>query len=181
MEAKDVIDSYSEELKKQIDQMNEEEITALADQIAKLGCAIEEPTDEQARNIVAFFAHESIPPVPLVSGIRALALSSMRGRLISATLAIHIASALDKVPEGFWEIESNDKDSDLIPEIDACNDLASLMFYIERTNLSRRVRRAAAIKATRIATTEEERGKFSRMAEELAPKEKTNGTTESDN
>ena len=102
MEAKEIINGYCKTLKEQIDQMDEEEITRLASQVAAFGGSLKVPTDDQIRNTIAFFEHKNIPPIPLVRGIRVLAQSAMGGRLVSMALALQVASALNKIPESFW-------------------------------------------------------------------------------
>lgn len=168
MEPNDVIERYNKkEVRKQVDQMDEEEISGLAERVAELASTIEDPPTAIAKRVVAFFEQEKISPEVRILGIRALT-ANMAGKLVSERLANLLAADIDKVPQDFWE---KDNDSTFIMNIDTCTDLGKLITLVERTDLSKRARRAAAMKVAKITTVEEQREKYSRIAEELAPEE----------
>lgn len=166
MEPNDVIERY-EEVKAQVDQMDEEEISAFAEQVAALASTIDDPSDAIARRVVLFFEQEKISSEERILGIRTLT-KNMAGKLNSEKLAHLLVADIDNVPELFWE---QDTDSGLIRTIDVSTDPVKLMRNLRRTDVSKRVRRAAAMKLARIATTEEDREKFASIAKVLAPEE----------
>lgn len=168
MEPNDVIERY-QEVKAEVDQMDEEEISAFAEQVAALASTIDDPSDDIAREVVSFFEQEKISPEARILGIRTLT-KNMAGKLNSEKLAHLLSADLDKVPKSFWE---HDTINDVIMAIDVCDDREKLIEYTRRTDSSKRVRRAAAMKLVRLATTEEDKEKFSSLVEALAPEEKS--------
>jgi len=168
LEPNDVIERYKE-VKAQVDHMDEEEISALAERVATVASTMDDPDDRVARNVVSFFEQEKISPEARHLGIRLLT-SNMAGKLVSEKLAILLAYDLDKLPQSFWEQDDDNKDSKVIGEINTCNDLAELTEYMRRSDFPPRVRRAAAIRAAEIATTKEKREQYTDMANALAPK-----------
>jgi len=153
MEPNDVIERYDKkEVRKQVDQMDEEEVSDLAEQVAALASTIEDPSDAIAKRVVAFFEQEKIFPEVRILGIRTLT-SNMAGKLVSEKLANLLSKDIDNVPQDFWE---NDTVNDGIRAIDVCNDFKRLLVYVTGAS-SERARKAAALKAARIATTDEEK------------------------
>lgn len=197
MEGKDVVESYSDKLKEQIDQMDEDKLIALTDQVVEYGNSIEELTAEQIQNITVFFEHGKIPPVSRIVGVRELSYGSMRGHFISAPLAIRLAKDIEDVPKGFWESIGAEKDNkweedkrdcrgeankrgklsrrqqnSLIGKIDVTNDFEKLKRFVGDPNLSWRVRRAAALKAVRLTKNDDDAdAKAARVAELLGTEE----------
>lgn len=169
LEPNDVIERYKE-VKKQVDQMDEEEISSLAKRVAAAASTIEDPSDSIVSNVIAFFTQEKISSEERILGIRTLT-GNMASRLVSEKLAVLLAADIEKVQPGFWE--RDDEDKGLIMEIDVCNDLAKLIRYTRRTDLSKRVRRVAALKVSRVTTDTEMQVRYATIADVLAPKEES--------
>ena len=165
----DVIERY-DEVKEQVDQMDEEEISDLAERVAALASTIEDPSDPIAKRVVSFFEQEKISPEARILGIRKLT-KNMCGKLISETLAMLLLVDIEVAPPSVWE--EDDGDNGLIMEIDVCNDLTKLIRYARRTDISKRARRAAALKVARIATKEEMKERYTTLAKVLTPKEES--------
>ena len=155
MEPNDVIERY-EEVKAQVDQIDEDEISSLAERVAALASAIDDPDDLAVHNVVSFFEQKKISPKARHLGIRMLT-SNMAGRLISEKLAILLATDIDKLSQSFWE---ND-DNSLIMKIDVTNDVDKLeQQFLNNPDLSNRVHRAAAMKAYQLAESIEDKTRF---------------------
>ena len=167
MEPNDVIERY-DEVKEQVDQMDEEEISDLAKRVAAAASTIEDPSDPIVSNVVEFFQQEEISPEARILGIRKLG-ENMAGKIISETLAQLLAVDIEVVPPSFWE---QDDDNELIMKIDVCDDLAKLIRYTRRTDISKRARRAAALKVARLTTDTEMQVRYTALADVLKPKEK---------
>ena len=170
MEPNDVIERY-DEVKEQVDQMDEEEISNLAGRVVAVASVIEDPSDSVIRNVVEFFEQERVSPEARILGIRTLSDKNMAGKIISETLAHLLAVDIEVVPPSFWE--QDDDDNGLIMEIDVCNDRAMLIRYSRRTDISKRVRRAAALKVARLSTKKEMKERYTALAEVLKPKEES--------
>jgi len=161
----DVIEQYDKkDVREQVDAMDEEEISDFAARVAALASTIEDPPDAIAKRVVAFFEQEKISPEVRIFGIRTLT-ANMRGKLVSEKLAYLLAADLDKLPMSFWE---KDYEDGLIRVIDVCNELGRLRKYVMRTDISNRVRKAAAMKASRVAPAKEDKAKFLSMADGFA-------------
>jgi len=165
----DVIERYKE-VKKQVNQMDEEEISDLADRVAALASTIEDPPDAIVERVVSFFEQKKISPVARHLGIRLLA-SNMAGKLISEKLAHLLAEDLDKLPPSFWE---KDDDSSFIMKINMVDDVDELEQLINRTDVSNRVRRAAAMKAYRLAESTEDKTRFAMLKDKYSDGGKSN-------
>jgi hypothetical protein len=166
----DVIENYKE-VKEQVDAMDEEEISVLAEQVAALASAIDDPDDRVARNVVSFFEQEKISPEARHSGIRVLT-KNMTGKLVSEKLAILLAADIDKLPQSFW----GEEDDSFIMKIDMINDVDKLEQLINRTDVSNRVRRAAAMKAYRLAESIEDKTRFAMLKDKYSDGGESNDT-----
>lgn len=102
-----MIERY-DEVKEQVDQMDEEEISDLARRLAEAASTIEDPSDSTVSNIVEFFEQEEISPEARILGIRKLG-ENMAGKIISETLAHLLAVDIEVVPPSFWEPEEESK------------------------------------------------------------------------
>lgn len=170
MEPNDVIERYDKkDIREQVDQMGEEEISVFAEQVAALASTIDDPSDAIARRVVSFFEQERISSGVRILGIRTLT-KNMAGMINSEKLAHLLMDDIDNVPPSFWD---QDGDTAYIRRIDVCDNREKLIEYTKRTDGSKRVRRAAAMKLARISTTEEDKEKFSNLAEALAPEEES--------
>jgi len=160
LEPNDVIERYKE-VKAQVDHMDEEEISALAERVATVASTMDDPDDRVARNVVSFFEQEKISPEARLLGIRLLT-SNMAGKLVSEKLAILLAADLDNAPQNYYE--------ESICEYNTCDKLAELIKYMRQddSSFSKKICRAAAMKAYRLAESTEDKIRFAMLKEKFS-------------